>query len=208
MSEAREGFVPNPILAGLLGIYPVIAISRSFAEGVVYGLGAAFCAFTLGAVLPPARSIISERLQTPATLVLSAALAIVFASIVRLFSSWIEAGLWIYLPLLSVSSLSMATIRGGTSADRFGPDGRSKLGTVAFEALVFFLTSAFVGGLREMVGLGSLTLPTPGIAPIQINLVAFAPLRVLVTPAGGFILLGFLVAIYRAAVRRRGRDYR
>jgi hypothetical protein len=41
MSEVREGFIPNPVLAGLVGICPLIAAARSLAEAAVYGLGAA-----------------------------------------------------------------------------------------------------------------------------------------------------------------------
>jgi Na+-translocating ferredoxin:NAD+ oxidoreductase subunit E len=205
MSEGREGFVPNPILAGLLGICPLIAVSKSLAEGVVYGLGAALCALTLGAIVPPSRAILADRLQNPAMLVLSSALALAYGFCVRFYSSAIAAGLWIYLPLLAVSGLSLSTIRRRSTYDRYGPDGRSRLVVIAIESLMFLLTAAFVGGLREIVGLGTLTLPTPGIAQTRIIVTDFAILRILVSPAGGFILLGFLVAAYRAMVRAGGR---
>jgi electron transport complex protein RnfE len=205
VNEGRDGFVPNPILAGLVGICPLIAVSRSLAEGTVYGLGAALCALTLGAVVPPARAMIADRLHEPATLALSAALAIAYGFCIRIYSSAIAAGLWIYLPLIAVSGLSLSTLRRSSFSDRFGPDGRSRFMDVALEALMFLLTAAFVGGAREIIGLGTLTLPTPGIEPARLVVSGFVPLRILVSPAGGFVFLGFLVAAYRAIGRAGGR---
>jgi Na+-translocating ferredoxin:NAD+ oxidoreductase subunit E len=205
MSEGREGFIPNPVLAGLVGICPLIAASRSFAEGAVYGLGAALCALALAALVPPLRSMIADRLQAPATLALSAAFALAYAYLVQAYSPAVATGLWLYLPLLSVSGLSLSAIRRSPSADRIGPDGASRFASVAVEAATFLLVAAFVGAAREIIGVGSLTLPTPGIDPTRIDLAGFAPLRMLATPAGGFLCLGLLVAAYRATLRARGR---
>ena len=195
----RDGFVPNPVLAGLVGICPLIAASRSFAEGTAYGLGAAACALALGAAAPPLRSSVSDRLQAPATLALSAAVALVFAACIKAYSPAIAAGLWVYLPLISVSGLSLYALR------RSYPSRRSEdsLATLALESLMFLLTAASAGALREFLGLGTLTLPTPGDAPLRLTAMASPPIRILVTPAGGFMLFGFLVAAYRAFVPRR-----
>ncbi len=201
MNEGGNGFVPNPILSGLIGICPLIAVSRSLAEGTIYGLGAAMCALALGAIAPLIRVFISDRLHAPATLAFSAIFAIIFGFCVRIYSSAIATGLWIYLPLLAVSGLSLSTLRHGSLVDRFGPDGRSRFATVALEGLIFFLTAAFVGGAREIIGFGTLTLPTPGIVPFRLVVVGVSPLRIFVSPAGGFIFLGFLVAVYRRTVR-------
>jgi electron transport complex protein RnfE len=194
MSETAEGFVPNPVLSGLVGVCPLIAAAKSLAEGVVYGLGAALCAVALGAILPLVRSVIPDRLKAPATLALSGALAMIYSLCVRIYSPTIAAGLWIYLPLLAVGGLSLSVLRRSSSSVRPGLEGRSLLGAIVLEALLFVLTSSFVGGLREVIGLGTLTLPSPGLSLPHIAIADFAPLRLLVSPAGGFILLGFIVA--------------
>jgi Na+-translocating ferredoxin:NAD+ oxidoreductase subunit E len=205
VSENRDAFVPNPILAGLVGICPLVVASRSLAEGATYGLGAGISALVLGALVPPVRAIIADRLQAPATLAFSAALALAYGFCVRMYSATLAAGLGIYLPLLAVSGLSLSTLRRCSSPSRYGPDGRSRLGDIASESLMFLLTAAFIGGAREIVGLGTLTLPTPGLELARLRVADFAPLRMLLTPAGGFILIGFVVAAYRAFSRSRGR---
>lgn len=203
MSEGKDGFVPNPVLAGLVGICPLIAVSRSLAEATVYGLGAAFCSIVLGAVAPPLRSVIADRLQAPAMLALSAALALVYGFCARIYSPAIAAGLWIYSPLLAVSGLSLSTLRRSSLPGRIGPDGQSRLGAVTLEAVMFLFSAAFIGAAREIAGLGTLTLPLPGLPRIYVA--DFAPLRILVSPSGGFILLGFVIAAYRTLARVSGR---
>ena len=205
MIDVREGYIPNPILAGLVGVCPLVAVSRNLAEGVVYGLGAAICSLALGAVVPSARALIADRLHESAALVLSTALALAFGFCVRVYSPSIAAALWIYIPLIAVSGLSLSTLRRCSSKERSGSNSRSRFPVVAFEALMFLLTAAFIAGTREIFGLGTLTLPTPGIEPVRIAITDFAPLRILITPAGGFIFLGFLVAAYHALARAGGR---
>jgi Na+-translocating ferredoxin:NAD+ oxidoreductase subunit E len=202
MSSAGEGFVPNPVLAGLLGICPLAVAARSLAEGAAYGLGAAICAVILGAILPPAKAVVPERLQAPASLVMSAALALAYGLCLRLYSPTIAAGLWIYIPLLTVSGLSLAAIRRLSIPDRSLSEGGRSLPALVLESLAFLLTAAFVGAAREIIGLGTLTLPTPGLVPARLEALDFAPLRILASPAGGFVALGFLVAGYRALAKR------
>lgn len=206
MKDSQDGFVPNPVLTGLVGVCPLIAASRSLAEGIVYGLGAAFCATALGAIAPALKDRLPDRLRAPSTLCLSAFFALCYAFAVELYSPVIAAGLWLYLPLLAVSGLSLSVLRRAAAKGRYGMDGRSRFWDAALESLAFFLTAAFVGGVRELAGLGTLSLPARDMAQARIEAFGFAPLRLMVSPAGGFILLGFAVAGRRAivgAARRR-----
>jgi electron transport complex protein RnfE len=205
VSDNQETFVPNPVLSGLVGVCPLIAAAKSLAEGLAYGLGAAACALALGASVPLIKAKLPDRLRAPATLCLSAFLAVCYASALSLYSPVIAASLWIYAPLLAVSGLSLSVIRRGTAKGRFRPDGRSRFLDIAVESLLFLVTAALVGGLRELIGLGTLGLPSFGTDPVFVSMTDFSPLRFLVSPAGGFILLGFMVAAYRAAVRATRR---
>jgi electron transport complex protein RnfE len=201
MSDTQDGFVPNPVLSGLIGICPLIAAARTFSEGVAYGLGAALCAVALGAALPLLKDRLPDRLRAPATLCLSAILALCYTAALGIYSPSIAAGLWIYAPLLAVSGLSLSIMRRGAAKERFRPDGRSRFLDVLAEAALFLVTAALVGALRELVGLGTLSLPIQGPSPEIVQVIDFAPARIMVAPWGGFILLGFLVAAYRSIIR-------
>jgi Na+-translocating ferredoxin:NAD+ oxidoreductase subunit E len=205
VSEIRESFVPNPVLSGLVGICPLIAAANNLAAGVAYGLGAAVCALALGAIVPILKEKLPDRLRAPSTLCLSAFLALCYASALRIYSPAIAASLWIYTPLLAVSGLSLSVIRRGSSKVRYRADGRSRLVDVLAESILFLVTAALVGGFRELAGTGTLSLPTGGQTPSFVEIFDFSPLRTLVSPVGGFILLGFFVAAYRAIIRATRR---
>ena len=204
MNKGRDGFVPNPILSGLVGICPLIVVSRSLAEGAVYGLGAALCALTLGVIVPPVRAMIADRLHASATLVFSAPSPLSTVSALSASIRAICSGPWIYLPLIAVSGLSLSTLRRSPLSTDLAPTADLDSRMLHFEALMFLLTAAFVGGAREIIGLGRSPCPLPGSCRFA-SWFPVLPLRILVSPAGGFVFLGFLVAAYRAVVRAGGR---
>jgi Na+-translocating ferredoxin:NAD+ oxidoreductase subunit E len=209
VSADRDGFVPNPLLAGLVGLAPVAVVSRSLVDGLVYGLGAAFCSISLGSIVPAIRNSIPDRLQAQASIAASAALAVLYSCCVSLFSPTVASSLWIYLPLLAASGLSLATLRRVRATERYGPDGSSRLIGISIEAIAFMFTSALVGAARELLAYGMLSLPIPGLAPLRISFAGLDGFRFLASPAGGFILLGFLVAAYKGLARStRGRRSR
>lgn len=203
MFAKKEGFIPNPVLSGLIGICPLAAAAKSLAEGFAYGLGTFFCSIVLALLLPPLRNLLPERLHAPTALSLSAAMALIFGFGLQLYSPALAQALWIYIPLLAVSGLSLVSIRQSVKAEI---DGRSSAGILATQAAFFFLTSTCIGAIREAVGIGIITLPTPGISLYRMLLSDFAPLSLLVTPAGGFMVLGFLLALYRILLRAGGRS--
>lgn len=205
MSDREAPFTPNPVLGGLLGLGPLAAAARSLSEGLVLGLGAALCALILGAAIPPLRRQLPERFRAPASLLLAAALALLYGLAIEAYFPVSAAGLGIYLSLLAVNCLSLQAIRLSARQSDRKIDSPVRYGIVARGAGSYFLVACFLGAIRELLGLGTLSLP--GIGPDHVLLVisSEAPLRILATPAGGFLLLGFMTALYRAALRSRGR---
>jgi electron transport complex protein RnfE len=198
MDEKREPFVPNPVVGGLLGLCPLVAAADSFADGAVIGLGAALSALALGALLPLLRGILPQRLRSPVAFVLAASFAALYSVGVEAYSPSLASGLGLYLPLTAVNCIVIATLRHSLRED--GKTFPWLLGTASGYLLVALLLS----GLREFLGTGSLTLPSPG-SPSALVFSQSPPLRILVAPAGGFMLLGCFAAIYRFVLRIRGR---
>jgi Na+-translocating ferredoxin:NAD+ oxidoreductase RnfE subunit len=205
MSDRSRPFVPNPVLGGLIGAGPLVAAARSFSDGLVLGVGAALSALALEATLPALKREIPERFRAPASIALSASLAIVYGLAIEAYLPVVETGLWIYLPLLAVNGLSLHAIRMSSAQGESGIAGRGRFGTIFREALGYLLVACFMGAFREACGLGTLTLPGFGSVAIRMVIADRPPLRLLAAPAGGFIALGLLTALYRGALRARGR---
>jgi electron transport complex protein RnfE len=205
MSDRASPFVPNPILGGLLGLGVLAAAARDLASGLALGAGAAISALILGAIVPPLRRQLPERFRAPASLAISVSIASVFGLLLEAYMPLCATGLWIYVPLLSVNCLGLQAIRLSASQDERRAEGASRYGAVAREAAGYFLVACLLGALREAAGIGTLTLPSLGQAQLSLVLIDRAPLRLLSAPAGGLILLGFMTALYRIALRAGGR---
>mgnify|MGYP001767041437 CR=1 FL=1 len=86
MKARASAFTPNPLLAGLLGLCPLVAADRGLPEGIALGLGAAICALVLGAVAAPSRGFVPDRLRAIFSLALSSAVALLYSFGVRAYS--------------------------------------------------------------------------------------------------------------------------
>ncbi|HOX32807.1 MAG TPA: Rnf-Nqr domain containing protein [Spirochaetales bacterium] len=209
MREDAAPFTPNPVLAGLFGLGPLAVAARSLPEGLLLGLGAAFCALALGLAAPPLRRQLPERFRASASLILATAFAILYGQLIEAYFPVSAEGLGIYLPLLAVNCLSLQAIRQGARQGPrpSGPAAEAPLryGIIARGAGGYLAVAILLGALRELIGLGSLSLPGLGQNRLILLLSEEPPLRLIAAPAGGFILIGFLTALYRAALRASGR---
>ncbi|HET7839698.1 MAG TPA: Rnf-Nqr domain containing protein [Rectinemataceae bacterium] len=205
MKRGTDSFVPNPVLGGLVGVFPLAVAANSLMNGLVLGIGSAFCSAMLASLLPALRAVAPERLRAPLSLGIAAALALLYTDIVLALAPVVAAGLGVYLPLLAVNCMSLHILRSGPAAQgRYG-SAASRMGIVFREAFGYLLVALLVGALRELAGSGSLVLPAVLSVGAGIQLTAEPPLRFLVSPAGGFILIGCGVALYRVLLRGAGR---
>jgi electron transport complex protein RnfE len=209
MSESGSPFVPNAALAGFAGAGILAAAADSLGKGLVLGIGASLCALVLAATIPALRSLVPDRLRAPSALSLAAALASLYSLALRAYSPATSESLGIFLPLLAVNCLDMHVLRRASLSQervrsRDEGEERARFLGLAREALGYLLAAALVGALREAAGSGTISLPTPG-GDFRIILSDAAPARLFVAPAGGFLLLGSMAAIYRLVLRWRGR---
>lgn len=204
MSSRAPAFTPNPLLAGMLGVCPLVAADRSLPEGIALGLGAAICSLALGALAATSRNLVPDRLRALFSLAASTAVALLYAYGVRAYSPVLADGLGIFLPLLAVSALSLHSLkRGSPVAGSAGQ--RDRYASIAKEASSFLGIAIVIGALREILGQGMLSLPLPGEGSLRLASLPLSPMRAMASPAGGFMLVGCLAAAYRLALRAAGR---
>jgi electron transport complex protein RnfE len=200
MTDGRKAFTPNPLLAGMWGLCPIIAADRSLPEGLALGIGAVFCSLVLAGSIPLARGIVPQRLRPALSLSLSAATAVLYSLAFEVYSPSLARGLWIFLPLLAVCATSLHTIKR-CSAEIDDVASKERCVSILKEALIFFITAFLIGAFREIAGRGTLTIPLPSDAGLRLIDMNARPLRLFSSPAGGFILVGCFAAAYRFYLR-------
>jgi electron transport complex protein RnfE len=199
MDRNDRPFLPNPILGSMMGLCPVIAVTGNFASGSVIAVGMLLSMLSLGALLPAVRGLLPERLRAPMALALAAMITALYSLGVAAYSPTIWSLTGIFLPLLLVNCLNLATLRRGIH------DDESFSQWVFPAAMLYFATVLLLAAFREIAGAGRLTLPLPGDSPQTLRIFDAAPFRTLTAPMGGFILLGLLAFGYRVVLRKQGK---
>jgi len=206
MNESSDSFVPDPALGGFFGIGILAAAVKDLPSGLFLGFGAAASAVALGAIEPLLRRHLSSRFLAPLSLAASTAIALAYGLALEAFFPAHAIGLWIYVPLLAVNYLSLHTIRRGVDEPLHSkPGASSRLVPLARGATSYLLVACLLGAFREAIGMGTISLPNPGSGGLTFLLSEVPPLRITSAPAGGFIILGFLSAIYRSWLRAHGK---
>ncbi len=196
MEKKSSPFLPDLMLGSLVGLCPVIVVSGNFASGVIVALGILFCTLVMSLLMPALRSLFPERLRAPLAFGLAAAFTALYAVLAEAYSPLLSSLAGIFIPLTLVNCIVLATLRRGIRTEEATTRG------VILKSFMFFSLLILVSAFREIAGAGRITLPMPGTEAHILTLFSLPPLRLLTAPAGGFILIGCLAALYRFVQRR------
>lgn len=186
-SKRDRIFLNNPVIMQGLGLAPIIVPSFTVQNAVILIVAVAL-------LLTPTR-IIATLLSHYIPEKMRAIIYVLTSSILFIFISYIlDAFLFgpsvrmvgTYLPLLVVEPL---IIKRYSSANRETVSNSFKKGIIT--TIGFAITIILVASLRELLAFGTIG----GITFFQIKLFPIAAF-----PAGGFIMVGIIAAVWRGAV--------
>jgi electron transport complex protein RnfE len=181
-------FKENAVLGIVIGVCPVLAVTRTRQEGLAIGLAMVTELFLGNLTVGLFRKFCPGGFKIP-FFMLSAALYVSLAELyLQHYHPVLSRHLGIFLPLLAVNCLVMW--RMDQAADR------TSLVRSAWDGLSygagFLIAILIVSLIREFFGTGTLfgwTILGPGFRDW--------PILFFTTPAGGFMTLGLLIALYR-----------
>lgn len=193
---------PNPMLLLIAGLCPVLIPTNTLQNGIILGLGIAIHAMLLALLIPAIAKISEKELQFPISIALSSLIAAVYGLVIRILFPDGYTGLSPFLALIALNCFSLSVLRGSLrqeSLERFPEYARS--------AAVFFLTIVAFAIIREMLGSGVVTLYASEHARLVLDLrnVIRIPIRLMLLPAGAFMLLGYAIAGYKLHLHAKGR---
>jgi electron transport complex protein RnfE len=202
MKRLQDALVSaNPVFVTLLGLCPSLAVTTRVSDA--FSLGAvAMAVLVLGSLVTSLlRSVVDPAYRLPVTLGVLGTLASVSTLIVQLASPSLSTALGIYLPLTAVNCIITGRLQTVAWNE---PPVRAMLDALQ-TAAGFLLALLLISVLRESLGAGTITLFAAGDfdGVIRLPWLADHPVRVMTMGAGGFILLGYLVALFRRFSERR-----
>ncbi|TXH95674.1 MAG: electron transporter RnfE [Pseudomonas sp.] len=174
----------------LLSLVPLVGCTDLLIEALGIGLAGLLLIPLCALLLMPLRNRLDSNALLLAALLIGASLAGCIELTLQLLSSELAAALALFVPLLVLPCLTLALDKQANPLSGI----RAGLG--------FGLTALALGTLRETLGHGSLLAHADWLLGPAARGWQWSPvLPVLTTAAGGFILLGLLLALFRHFAR-------
>ena len=193
MKEFTKGLLKeNPTLVSLLGMCPTLAVTVSATNALGMGAAATFVLICSNIVISLMKDIIPKQVRLPAYIVIIAGFVTVVGFIMQRFMAPVYDALGIFLPLITVNCIilgraEMFASKNGVAASVCDGAGMGVGFTLALLA---------VGSAREVFGSG--TWFGMQICPEFIE-----PMTIFIMPAGGFFVLGCVIALVNKLSNRK-----
>jgi len=198
--QFEEGLLDkNPVLAQLLGMCSVLAITTSLFNGIGMGLSVTIILICSNVLISALRKVIPSQIRIAAYIVIIAGFVTVVDLVLQAFLPDLAESLGVFIPLIVVNCIILGR------AEAFA----SKNGVLAsaldglFQGIGYTVALVIMCVIRELLGSGTfgggLLNGGEGIVIIPEGF----PAMQMVMPVGGFLTLGFVVAGFQWVLRRR-----
>ncbi len=192
LKEFTKGIIKeNPTLVTLLGMCPTLAITTMASNAIGMGVAATFVLVCSNVVISLLKKVIPGTVRLPSYIVVIAGFVTLVQLILQAFFPPIYDALGIYLPLITVNCIILGRAEMFASKNNVGASALDGLGM----GIGFTLALLTVGSIREIFGAGTWF-------GLQIRPEAIEPMTLFVLPAGGFFVLGCVIALVNKIANR------
>lgn len=191
--ELTKGIIKeNPTLVGLLGMCPTLAVTTGAFNGIGMGLSTMFVLICSNLVISLLRKVIPQQVKLPCYIVIIASFVTLIQFLVHGFVPSLYTSLGAFLELITVNCIILG--RAEMFASKNNPLAAVLDG--AGMGLGFTFALFLMGSIREILGSGTwFGLAIPFMENHTITL--------FVMPAGGFLTLGFIIAVVCALSKKK-----
>ena len=189
MKELRKIFMngiidENPTFRMVLGMCPTLAITTAVSNGIGMGLAVTFVLVFSNLVISLLRKAIPDQIRIPAFIVVIATFVTIVQLVVKAFVPALDAALGVFIPLIVVNCIIFGRAEAFAFKNKPIPAIVDGLGM----GIGFTIAITLISAVRELFGAGTLL-------GAQVMPAGYMPMDLLVKPAGGFIVLGLLLAL-------------
>lgn len=184
----------NPVLVLLLGLCPTLAVTTGMRNGMGMGLATLFVLVASNTVVSLIRGVVPKKVRIPCYIVIIATFVTLVDMVTAAYFRALYEALGIFIPLIVVNCTVLGRAEAFASRHNVGRSILDALGM----GVGFTLTLMALGGVRELLGSGSLfDIVLVPQWDVQFLLMVFPP--------GAFIVLGFFLAGMNWISARRAR---
>ncbi len=175
----------NPVFVHVLGLCPMLAVTNSAINAIAMGLATFFVLVGSSTLVSLFRNLIPRQIRISCYIIIIATFVTVADYTLQALVPIVHKELGAFVPLIVVNCMILGRQEAFASKHSVGRAIADALGV----AIGFILALFILGGLREILGSGSLF----GISLFGPN---FEPWVVMLLPPGGFIMLGLILLFF------------
>lgn len=190
----------NPTFILMLGMCPTLATTTSAINGLGMGLSTTAVLMFSNLLISALRNIIPDRVRIPAFIVVVASLVTIVQLLIQGYVPSLYDSLGIYIPLIVVNCIILGRAEAYASKNKVLP---SALDGVVM-GLGFTFALVLMGFFRELLGAGTiLSGYVNGVNGIAVPFFHSNPMVMMILPAGGFLMMGFILAAIQKIMARK-----
>jgi electron transport complex protein RnfE len=184
----------NAVFRSALGLCPALAVTTSLMNGLGMGVATTGVLVLTSSIISMLRKVISDKIRIPAFIFIIASTVTVMHMLVQAFAPALNSALGIFLPLIAVNCIVFGRGESFARKNKVLPSAMDALGM----GLGNILALAMIGGVRELLGAGTLL----GHSLFGAN---FEPISIFILPPGGFLVLAFFITLMNMAAIKKGQ---
>jgi len=203
----------NTSIVQILGLCPLLAVTTNAVNGIMLSLATIIVMAMSNFAVASLRNFIPHEIRIPVFILIVAALVTVVDLLFNANLHELYLVLGIFIPLIVTNCIVLARVEAFAAKN---PPLQSTFDGI-FMGVGMLWTLALLGGMRELIGNGTLfggiDMVFPGLQPIQLLPESYPGFLLALLPPGAFILLGCMIAWknwldVRAAARAQRRSRR
>ncbi len=193
LHEFTKGLIKeNPTLVTLLGMCPTLAVTTMASNGIGMGLATTFVLLGSNIVISLLKNVIPKAVRLPCYIVIIAGFVTAVELLLKSYLPALHSALGIFLPLITVNCIILGRAEVFASKNKLLPSICDALGM----GLGFTLSLFTMGSIRELMGSGQWF-------GIQIIPESFDNMMIFIMPAGGFFVLGCVIAAVNKLAKKK-----
>jgi len=194
----------NVVFSQMLSLCPTLAVTSAATQGLGMGVATLAVLIASNVLVALLRGLITDEVRIPAFVLIIATLVTIVDLAMNAWLHELHKVLGLFIPLIVVNCLILGR------AESFACKNSVALSALDGLAmgLGFTLALTLMGALREIGGSGTLfsgaaNLLGPAMGVLELRLYPGDGALVMILPAGGFIVLGLMIAAKRALDARK-----
>ncbi len=196
MKEFTKGLLKeNPTLVTLLGMCPTLAITTMASNAIGMGAAATFVLICSNIAISLLKKVIPSQVRLPSYIVIIAGFVTLVGFVLQAYAPAIYDALGIYLPLITVNCIILGRAEMFASKNNVLSSALDGAGM----GIGFTMALLAVGSVREILGGGTWF-------GLQICPDFIQPMTIFILPAGGFFVLGCVIALVNKISSRKPKE--